>query len=110
MSDHLPECPLATACKHDYYDEPPIQCADCGEECFCDRLRACEKRVADDIWGAIREGSQYKSGFEGGLDAARQAVAALDACPECAVDDALAAIDALMNDSSDTGTKMQDSE
>lgn len=48
MSDHLPECPLASDCKHDYYDEPPIQCANCGEECFCDRLRACEQRVRDE--------------------------------------------------------------
>lgn len=112
-TDHLPECPLATACKHDYYDEPPIQCADCGEECFCDRLRACEKRVADDIWGAIREGSQYKSGFEGGLDAAREAVAALPKMkiagnfPLIDADDAISAIDALLNDSSNNGTKVQ---
>lgn len=35
MTEHLPECPLATACKHEYYNEPPIQCANCGESCIC---------------------------------------------------------------------------
>lgn len=98
MSDHLPECPLASDCKHDYYDEPPIQCADCGEECICDRLRACEKRVADDIWGAIRDGSQYKSGFEGGLDAAREAVERASSLLQ-PLGPALAAIDALRGES-----------
>lgn len=35
MTEHLPECSLATACKHEYYNEPPIQCANCGESCIC---------------------------------------------------------------------------
>ena len=62
MKEHLPEC------LHEWPDLPV---------CICDELRASEKRVADEIWGAIREGSQYKSGFEGGLDAAREAVEAV---------------------------------
>lgn len=89
MTDHLPECIGA-----------PLY----PSSCICPALRACEQRVADDIWGAIREGSQYKSGFEGGLDAARDAVKNVP-CPEgyeakgCSHwDDALAAIDALRGD------------
>ena len=92
MSDHYPECPD----QHSSHDGT----------CICPQLRACEERVADDIWGAIRDGSQYRSGFEAGLDAARESVAASD--PYWKVDDgetgdvfvmsvtaALAAIDAL---------------
>lgn len=82
---HLPECdPIP-------YERP----------CICDRLRQCEQRVADEIWGALREGSQYKSGFEGALDAAREAVNALIgwqhgiAMTAITKADATAAIDAL---------------
>ncbi len=80
MSDHLPECPLASDCKHDYYDEPPIQCANCGEECFCDRLRACEQRVRlenDDYAyvAAQAEADGRRRGWNEALDAAREAVA-----------------------------------
>lgn len=79
MSDHLPEC---------YLSGPPSMCP------MCEALRACEQRVADDIWGAIREGSQYKSGFEGGLDAAREAVERVSTLFE-PLGPALVAIDAL---------------
>ncbi len=81
MSDHLPEC-----------DSPSL-----SNTCICPELRACEQRVTKEIWGAIREGSQYKSGFEGGLDAAREAVERVSTLFE-PLGPALAAIDALRED------------
>lgn len=95
MTEHLPECPD----QHSSHDGT----------CICPQLRACEQRVADDIWGAIRDGSQYKSGFEAGLDAARGSVAAAKAVDISAghvldesryfvwMHDALSAIDTLIN-------------
>ena len=95
MSDHLPECkaldPMPEATRM-FYSTSRQWFREHG--CICDRLRACEKRVADDIWGAIREGSQYKSGFEGGLDAALEAVERVSTLFE-PLGPALAAIDAL---------------
>ena len=92
MTDHLPECGYGIELSFDGLIQP-------AEPCICDRLRQCEQRVADEIWGALREGSQYKSGFEGGLDAAREAVAALDDGTTIPASDgifeALDAIDAL---------------
>jgi hypothetical protein len=84
MTKHLPECWATYPC------DPPAWC-------ICDELSACEERVADEVLGALREGSQYKSGFEGGLDAAREAVAALSIDKSVWVlrHEALAAIDAL---------------
>lgn len=72
MSQHLPECPMANGCKHDYYNDPPIQCADCGESCICDRLRACEQRVFQEQIA----GRQYDMvlGYQRGLARARRAV------------------------------------
>lgn len=72
---HLPECPLASDCKHDYYDEPPIQCANCGEECFCDQLRACEQRIKQSITGLSWYSKARWTGYYEGIDAAREAVA-----------------------------------
>lgn len=82
MTDHLPECPIRQ-----------------GEEpCVCPELRACEKRVRDEedrMVPIIR-----RNEFQRGLDAARDAVAALaDATPDYhTLTDALAAIDALRGD------------
>ena len=115
MTNHLPECFLATACKHDYYDEPPVQCANCGEECICDRLCACEQRVraeieADGPWfrTVVHQCCEDKQtafdyGYAAGVAAAREAVAALLAefpnpqfqIANAAVHTALAVIDAL---------------
>lgn len=92
MTDHLPECQAS-------HVECELSLCNCA--CICDYLRACEQRVADEIWGAIREGSQYLSGFEGGLDAAEAAVVARwkhtdkDWTGRYVVDEALAAIRAL---------------
>ena len=124
MTEHLPECPMANDCKHDYYNEPPIQCADCGESCICDRLRACEQRVlaereADGPWfrSVVHQCCEDKqTAYAAGLDAAREAVAALEPrlklekykggydCCGCSttydlMKDALAAIDALREQS-----------
>ena len=93
MSDHLPECFLATACKHEYYDEPPVQCANCGKECICDRLRACEARVISTGAGAAAD---IEFGRQEGLREARDAVdVALLGTLQSTRDRALAAIDAL---------------
>ena len=95
MTDHLPECPMLD----ERYPKHPLEKCD-----YCEMLRACEQRVTDEIWGAIREGSQYKSGFEGGLDAAREAVwdsvgPSADAFSQMVLGRALAAIDALRGES-----------
>ena len=70
MTEHLPEC-WAT-----HPSDPPAWC-------ICDELRACEERVTkrwEDLrgWGethAFKSGKD--SGWEDGLYAAREAVAAL---------------------------------
>lgn len=89
MSDHLPECPWADR----GYAFP----------CICDRLRACEQRVfQEQIKGRQHD---MVMAYLRGLDAAREAVAALPisggfTTPEGRFEevlktDALAAIDAL---------------
>lgn len=109
MSDHLPECLVP-----DFKNERWI--------CICNQLRACEQRVNSSnltLWNRTQEQSQHmitsglgiawKDGFKEGLDAAREAVAGLQAYDdhgwgkpfnqETAVVyrlDAIAAIDALM--------------
>ena len=83
MSQHLPECPMANGCKHDYYNDPPIQCADCGESCICDRLRACEQRVSSEFLTPMAlaftgmSDPRYAKGYAAGLDAAREAVGSM---------------------------------
>lgn len=83
MSEHLPECD-----RH---------LANGSKDCICPYLRSCEERVLDDdVLAASYHGQKgYEVGYRKGLDVARKAVAALDACPECSVDAALAAINAL---------------
>jgi len=90
--EHLPECPCHGL---DYIDAPPSYKM---PSCICDRLRACEQRVLlskpsiglSAVYG-------YKIGRADGLDAARDAVAAVmdNAAPTFAK--ALAAIDGLLN-------------
>ena len=123
MSAHLPEC------IHPQRDYPCSWCQeiDCECPCVCDRLRACEQRVRDEILTAAYESAPaqvrqdevarlYNIGFADALDAAREAVAALEPlldvekgmggydCCGCATvgylwTDALAAIDALRGES-----------
>ena len=81
MTDLLPECPIPQ------HPENAV--------CFCPALRACEKRA---MRSTHRGRTMYAHGYAAGVQAARDAVAAIDACPECSIDDALAAIDALAGD------------
>ena len=52
MTDHLPECPLLEPCddevpEHGYCSmQQGVFCIHCHQWCICDRLRACEQRVA----------------------------------------------------------------
>ncbi len=92
MSDHLPECPQIFG-KPDWYC-----CEDCDpgvwDDCICDRLRACEQRVNDD-W--VRDYGGHRA-FALGVQAAREAVAAVGVRKDTSHDmrvQALAAIDAL---------------
>lgn len=103
MSVHLPECEMASevcAGNNGGSHRGSMFCLHCHRRCICGSLRAYERRVADEIWAAIREGAQYKSGFEGGLDAAWEAVLesvgpSADAFSVMVLGRALAAIDAL---------------
>lgn len=68
-------------------DRHPLFCLDCLTECICDELRACEQRVTERWeelrgWGesfAYKTGSDngFDAGYRAGLDAAREAVAAI---------------------------------
>ena len=78
MSDHLPECPLNNIDIHGL--------------CMCPELRACEQRVLS-VAGPHNYSRGRKDGYAAGLDAAREAVAALPRLT--GVEAALAAIDTL---------------
>lgn len=79
---HLPECFMAATLRVDTYAADVLaQMKRAG--CICNRLRAREARV---------------------LDAARNAVQGLN-CPECSVDAALAAIDAIRQTVSANGVQ-----
>lgn len=103
MSDHRPECFYYM---DDFGD---------GERCICDRLRACEQRVLS-VAGPHNYSRGRKDGYAAALSAARDAVAASGGhsdrciCDECyGTDAALAAIDALRDQSADqTGYEMPD--
>lgn len=71
MTDHLPECPWAP---HDCDED---MCERCDRGCYCNELRACEQRM-DDRWEKFSH-DQFDAGYAAGVDAAREAVAALDA-------------------------------
>ena len=86
MSDHLPECPLNNIDIHGL--------------CMCPELRACEQRVLS-VAGPHNYSRGRKDGYANGVQAARDAVAALlgwqhgIAMTAITKADALAAIDAL---------------
>ena len=125
MTEHLPECILPK-----YLDAVLWRRArqELRVPCICDELRACEQRVEESIDRAWEQAAQLAVAHArtATLDAAREAVAALDAyyaIEECEGnplekgdpedpdpwhqghlierDDALAAIDALREDSDD---------
>ena len=107
MNGHLPEFPSSSS--------DPL-----AADCQCHRLRACEQRVrqsAATLWDRTSEqmAAARVEGIRAGLDAAREAVNALerlldvekgkggyDCCgcttPSTLLEDALAAIDALKED------------
>ena len=75
-----------------------------GALCICRELRACEQRMLDDdVLAAAHHGQKgYEIGFRKGLDAAREAVAAVGVRKDTSHDfrvQALAAIDALRGES-----------
>ena len=94
MTDHLPECPWADR----GYAFP----------CICDRLRACEQRVREDmalqyLVSDREQQEQEERAFAAGVQAARDAVAAVSVGGQHfwavgfrdGTEQALAAIDAL---------------
>lgn len=99
LQGHLPECLTTT------YDAEVW--------CICDRLRACEERLREGWCISSCGNTHYTIGYEEGLDAARDAVAAQHLRTEDgqilrqggdwehAVDRALAAIDALRDQPAD---------
>ena len=103
MTDHLPEC--------EWSDNTRV-----NRHCICPALRACEQRVreereADGPWfrSVVHDCCVDKqTAYAGGVQAARDAVAAIPHWDEdsseslfraCDKDDALAAIDALRGES-----------
>ena len=125
MTDHLPECPVA--------DGPCCPwMGECECQCMCDLLRVCSQRVHTSeaikrveayergFIEGIREGrlrsskesrrshkEAYAQGLNNGLNAAREAVAALDVpsnwvgSTRQGLNNALAAIDALRLNTAD---------
>ena len=107
MSDHLPECPQIFG-KPDWYC-----CEDCDpgvwDDCICDRLRACERRVLEEeqshlpavLFGNGDEKAVLQirhMAYAAGVQAARDAVAGVAVRKDTSHDmrvQALAAIDAL---------------
>lgn len=86
MTDHLPECLLP-----DFYKGVWV--------CICKQLRACEQRVRDEWPQRVNE--QTHAMYAAGVQAAREAVAALDyphigGSVVIQLDDALSAIDGLV--------------
>lgn len=88
MSDHLPECDWREPCLRDEGHEaanhstaPGSGCYHCGDFCICDRLRACEQRVAAETISRLDRWQQHsplgRKTYEEGVQAARDAVAAL---------------------------------
>lgn len=123
MSDHLPECPSGQ--RKWQRAEAPMY----GALCICRELRSCEQRAgkeaADRVmsmryrvdagWQEMKEARAYAKGVQ----AAREAVVersmtslgpAMPGSEWVHTASVLAAIDALLNNSSDNGTKVQDSE
>ena len=100
MNGHMPECIY----EPQHFD-PEQNIVWGGKPCICDELRACEQRIrlADDDYAYVAgqaEADGRRRGWNEALDAAREAVAALDIGRDVrfSVDvqaDALAAIDAL---------------
>lgn len=77
MSDHLPEC-IYTPERFD----PEQNIVWDGKPCICDRLRACEQRVREDmalqyLVSDREQQEQEERAFAAGVEAARDAVDAV---------------------------------
>lgn len=107
MTIHLPDC-IYTPERFD----PEQNIVWDGKPCICERLRACEQRVRDEERAgapvAMIELAGYSRGYAAGVQAAREAVAAIPHWDEdsgeslfraCDKDNVLAAIDALRGES-----------
>ena len=90
MTEHKPEC-WCRGCAH------PHVCGRC-RNCICDELRACEQRIGNVISASLVGGYDWRQGYLAGLDAAREAVAAVKVRKDTSYEmrmQALAVIDAL---------------
>lgn len=92
MTEHLPECPiLKPCCEDEEFPEHGFcgnfvggRCLHCMAECICDALRACEDRVRKDEQSHFLTRyllGRNGGGYQRGLDAAREAVAAVEYLP-----------------------------
>lgn len=107
MSDHLPECPLLEPCDDDIPEHGYCSmqrgafCIHCHQWCICDRLRSCEQRVEKAErakWSDLAH-DNWQDGWEEGIQAAREAVAAMPGIEWVHAPSALAAIDGLRGES-----------
>lgn len=99
MTDHLPECPANWG----------VGAMPDGPCIFCEMLRACEERVLEDLPAVLFGHGDEKTvlqirdtGYAAGVQAAREAVAAVSVRKDTSHDmrvQALAAIDALRGES-----------
>ena len=69
---HLPECPTIT----DPHGVSDIGWS-CDCECQCEILRACEARVASVVSASLTQDGTFGDGYAAGVQAAREAVAAI---------------------------------
>lgn len=66
--EHKPECPM----NDEQWPKHPLEVCE-----YCDMISACEQRVANKIAALLVEGIDWQEGRAAGLNAAREAVAAL---------------------------------
>ena len=108
MTEHEPECPCIDKAEH----PDGCLCCEVASPCICDRLRACEQRVRNqdiathhaDLKEAKALLASRDEAWFAGVDAAREAVAALRTTAyesSSPWQRALSAIDALREDSND---------
>ncbi len=78
MTEHLPECPVEKMLRSGRTVG--------SQSCICEQLRACEQRCDEKRHAEVRAWSElsrdnFDDGFAAGLDAAREAVAAVEYLP-----------------------------
>ena len=94
MTEHLPECPILQPCcddeefpEHGFCLNYIGRCLHCMAECICDALRNCEKRVSCEYL--------MPSALAAGLNAAREALEAVQHEEPCDFEPCKAIIRAL---------------